>query len=376
MIERLLYVGATHKTAALAARERVAPGLDRLPLLLASVRRHVDEAVIVNTCGRFELYAVAGEGARHEWPSWLGGALDQPVETLATTLHARTGIDTAAHVLRVAAGLESRITGENQILGQVRSAFVTATQAGSIGPILSALFRAAIHSGRRVRIETGLGRRSQSFAALAVETLSTHLRDPASIRVLVIGSGSLAHDVADKSRRAGIREFHFVSRHLDRARLMAAEYGGIALTLDRLSQSNIAVDSVIACAGARQAMVTTKSAGILAARRRDKGRPLLMIDLGVPRNIEPDVGAMPGIQLRDLDMLGGATSAQTEEVAQAEAIVLEELRRFRFWLAGRRAAPRIVRMLARADNLAAGAARQLRRDLHEPIIRLKEEAAA
>jgi glutamyl-tRNA reductase len=194
--------------------------------------------------------------------------------------------------------------------------------------------------------------------------------------VLVIGSGILAHDVADKCRPVGIRDFLFVSRHLDRARLMAAEYGGVALAIGQLAESEIAVDSVIACAGARQALVRTNLAERLAAGRRDKGRPLLMIDLGVPRNIEHSVGAMPGIVLRDLDMLGGVTIAQAAEVAQAEAILLEELRRYRFWLAGRSAAPRIVRMLASAEGLAADAARRLRRDLHEPIIRLKEEAAA
>lgn len=376
MIERLLYLGATHKTAALAVRERLAPGLERIPLLLAEVRRHVDEAVIVNTCGRFELYAVAGDRARHDWPSWLAGALDQPFATLATILHARTGIDAAAHVLRVAAGLESRIMGEDQILGQVRSAFATANQVGSIGPMLSALFRAAIHAGRRVRFETGVGNGARSFAELAVDTLSAHFRDPASIKVLVIGSGSLAHGVADRCRRIGIREFVFVSRHLDRARLMAAEYGGIAVALDRLGESDIAVDSVISCAGARQTLVTNSLAERLAIGRRDTGRPLLMIDLGVPRNIDEHVGAIPGIVLRDLDMLGGVTSTQAEEIAQAEAILVEELRRFRYWLAGRSAAPRIVRMLAGAEGLAADAARQLRRDLHGPIIRLKEEAAA
>ncbi|OWY70086.1 glutamyl-tRNA reductase [cyanobacterium TDX16] len=376
MIERLLYLGATHKTAALAVREQLAPGLDRIPLLLAGVRRHVDEAVIVNTCGRFELYAVAGDRARHDWPSWLAGALDQPFATLATILHARTGIDAAAHVLRVAAGLESRIMGEDQILGQVRSAFATANQVGSIGPMLSALFRAAIHAGRRVRFETGVGNGARSFAELAADTLSAHFRDPASIKVLVIGSGSLAHGVADRCRRIGIREFVFVSRHLDRARLMAAEYGGIAVALDRLGESDIAVDSVISCAGARQTLVTNSLAERLAIGRRDTGRPLLMIDLGVPRNIDEHVGAIPGIVLRDLDMLGGVTSTQAEEIAQAEAILVEELRRFRYWLAGRSAAPRIVRMLAGAEGLAADAARQLRRDLHGPIIRLKEEAAA
>lgn len=376
MIERLLYLGATHKTAALAVRERLAPGLDRIPLLLAGVRRHVDEAAIVNTCGRFELYAVAGDCARDEWPRWLAGALDQPSATLATILHARSGIDAAGHVLRVAAGLESRIMGEDQILGQVRLAFATANQAGSIGPMLSALFRAAIHAGRRVRFETDVGDGARSFAGLAVETLSAHFRDAATIKVLVIGSGSLAHDVAERCRRVGIREFQFVSRHLDRARLMAAEYGGIALSLDQLAESDIAVDSVIACAGARQTLVRTSLAEELAAGRRDKGRPLLMIDLGVPRNIDEHAGAIPGIMLRDLDMLGGVTSTQAEEVAKAEAILVEELRRFRYWLAGRSAAPRIVRMLAGAEGLAADAARQLRRELHGPIIRLKEEAAA
>lgn len=376
MMEQLLYLGATHKTAAVAVRERLAAGPERLPGLLTAIRRHVDEAVVVSTCGRFEVYAIAGEEARREWAEWLGEALCQPADALGQLIQVRTGSDAAMHLLRVAAGLESQIVGEEQVLGQVRTSFATAARVRAMGPVLSALFRGAIHAGRRVRRETTLGRAGESFASAAVDAICGHAGMGRSPAVLILGSGQLAHEVVDRCREVAIRSFVFVSRHIERARLMAALYGGIAFSLEQIPKAKVEVDAVIGCAGVRRTLVDVTLAEALVARRNEQVHPLMFVDLGMPRNIEAGVGNVPGATLLNLDTLGASEAAGDEDVTEAEAILAEEMQRFRTWLAGRAVAPRIVRLLAGADGLAADDAKAVRRTLHGPIMRLKEEAAA
>ena len=376
MMERLLYLGATHKTAAVALRERLAAGPERLPVLLAAIRRHVDEAVVLSTCGRFEVYAIADEDARRGWAASLGEVLGQPADELVQLIQVRAGSDAALHLMRVAAGLESQIVGEEQILGQVRAAFDTAARVRAMGPVLSALFRGAIHAGRRVRRETRLGRGGRSFARSAVNEVCRHVGAERAPRVLILGSGQLAHEVTDRCREAGIRKFVFVSRHPERARMMAARYGGIAFSLEQVSKANVAVDAVIGCAGVRRTLVDVPLAEALVARRNEQVCPVLFVDLGMPRNIEAGVGDVPGATLRDLDTLGAIETVHDVDVAEAEAILSEEMQRFRTWLAGRAVAPRIVRLLEGAEGLTMNDAREVRRSLHGPIIRLKEEAAA
>lgn len=376
MMDKLLYLGATHKTAALTARERLAPGPERVPLLLAALHRQVDEAVVLSTCGRFEVYAVADAEVQLSWPAWLGDILEQPEPILESLLHVRTGAAAASHLLRVSAGLESQIIGEDQILGQVRNAFATAMRTRTTGAILGALFRAAIHSGRRVRHETELGRNSASCARTAVDIIRAQTGATRDESVLIIGSGGMARDVAQSCRAAGIGRLVFASRHLDRARWMAVEFGGVAVTLDELHELPAALDAVIACATVRTPIIDQAIARRLVMGRRRITCPLCMIDLGMPRNIDPAVGQLPNAVLNNLEMLGQIDKTDDAELAGAEAIVDEELRRFRLWLAGRNAAPRIMTMLAATEGLPTEAARCVRRALHGPIVRLKEEAAA
>lgn len=372
MIERLHYFGATHRTAAIAAREKLAQGPQRLPCLLAAFRQLADEAIVLNTCGRFEMYLVSSESGPRNWPDVIAPVLGVSVESARSHLHAMTGRDVARHALRVAAGLDSRLLGEDQILSQVRAAFALAMCHRSGGPMLSALFRAAIHTGRRVRGETALGRRCQSFARLAVGTaldwLHAQITSSTQPVIVVLGTGTLARDVAEQLRQESAARLIFVSRHSDRARALAAEYHGEAHGVDALPHLLRGADVCIACATTTRPLITAES---LPA-----GGPGLLIDLGVPRNIEAAAGGLPGVKLIHLDMLRDAEPLQDEAVHDAERIVSDELTRYVCWLAGRAAAPRIVQLLGQKSMPPGEAARERRRSLHASIMRLKEEAAA
>lgn len=393
MIERLLYLGATHKTAALTVREQLAAGPERVPGLLSELRRLTDEALVLNTCGRFEIYLVMSMSRQEDWPAWLGPILRQPASLLLEHMSMRTGKDAVGHALRVAAGLESRLIGEDQILGQIRRAFDLAMRRRAVGPMLSALFRAAIHAGRRVRTETELGRRSRSFARLAVEVVRSELScEPAhstdgkitnARTILILGTGSLARDVAEELKRNRYTRLRFVSRHIGRAQQLAAEYHGEGYGLDALPSLLRTCDAVIACASSMHALISPwmfEGAGVAttvcAEEWSGHAVPLTIVDLGVPRNVDPAVAALPGIVLRDLDAIQPPEAEYEESVIAAEQIVDHELRRYLDWLRGRAAAPRITQLLCSAGPAADMSDRAVRRALHQRILQLKKEVAA
>lgn len=394
MIERLHYFGATHRTAAIAAREKLAHGPERLPRLLSALGTLAEEAVVLNTCGRFEIYVVSPDAGR--WPTAIAPLLGISTQTMDRHMFAMTGRDVARHALRVAAGLDSRLLGEDQILSQIRAAFGLATRHKSSGPLLSALFRSAIHTGRRVRAETALGHRGRSYARLAVSAALNWLemqfqeakllpigRRPSHMErdnsqgpgrlagppvIVVIGTGTLARDVMQELKRVSFARPICVSRHTDRAQALAAEYHGEARGIDELPQLLCRTNVLIACATANAPLITSKM--------HPMSGPQLLIDLGVPRNIEPDIGGKRGLKLIQLDMLRDADPIQDEAVEVAERMVHEELSRYFGWLAGRSVAPQIVQMLSHANVPLGEAARENRRSLHARIVRLKEEAAA
>lgn len=393
MIERLLYLGTTHKTAALAVREQLAAGPERVPGLLSELRSLADEALVLNTCGRFEMYLVMSMSRQEDWPAWLGPILRQPASSLLEHLSMRTGKDAVGHALRVAAGLESRLIGEDQILGQIRRAFDLAMRQRAVGPMLSALFRAAIHAGRRVRTETELGRQSRSFARLAVEVVRSELAQlqarssggevACTGTILLLGTGSLARDVAEELKRGRIARLRFVSRHIGRAQQLAAEYHGEGYGLDALPSLLRTCDAFIACASSMHALISPwmfEGAGVAttvcAEEWSGRAAPLTIVDLGVPRNVDPAVAALPDIVLRDLDAIIPPEAEYEDSVSAAEQIVDHELRRYLDWLRGRAAAPRITQLLCSAGPAADMSDRAVRRALHQRILQLKKEVAA
>ncbi len=393
MIERLFYLGATHKTAALHVREQLAASPERLSRLLVELRRVADEALILNTCGRFEIYLVVSPARQLDWPVWLGPILKQPASTLREYLNMRSGTDAAVHALRVAAGLDSRIVGEDQILGQVRRAFELATRLRAVGPMLSTLFRTAIHAGRRVRMETSLGCHGRCFARLAVDAIQMALSEkPARSAsedvsspstILILGTGGLARNVAEELWHTRTVRLRFVSRHVRRAQQLAAEFHGEGFGVDSLPRLLATADAVIGCAATSRPLI---EAGMFVRARRphspgasgwfERTRSLTIVDLGMPRNVDPVVATLPGITQRDLESLGLHGAESDEDAFAAERIIDEAIRRFTDWLRGRAAAPRISNLLQSLRTADEPPTRAKRRELHQRILRLKQEAAA
>ncbi len=313
----------SHKTARLAIRELLAARHTDLPALLVAARQFTSESVILSTCGRFELYSDASLSAAD-----LAELTGVPAERLAPGLRTHAAVEAARHLLRVAAGLESPIMGEAHVLGQVRDAYLRAMQARSIGPVLSALFRAAIHTGKRVRSETPLGQAASTYADLAVAQVFA--ATPPDARVLLIGSGRLGEEVARALAGRGPQPVTLVSRHARRANTIAAETGARVAGYERLPDELSAADAVVACTSSADPVL---NAGMLSGRRR----PLVVVDLGVPRNVALEVGNIPGVQLKCLADLVGDTPLSPAIIAAAETIVEEETVRLQVWLAARRA---------------------------------------
>lgn len=364
MISRLLYLGATHKAVALAVREQLAGGPERIAQLLARLQPIAPERLVLSTCGRFEIYLVQDAERHLDWPLYVGDILTFSADALRCHFETLTGEAAARRALRVAAGLESRIVGEHQVLGQVRGAFEAAQLADAAGPMLSTLFRSAIHTGKRVRSETSLGRLARSYAALAVDLVTQSLGSHTNKSVAIFGTGAMASEAAALFTKALGDRLIIVSGHADRAAALARELRCRFSTTDALPVVLTEIDAMICCTASRWGIVE------LHLARRTADKPLTLIDLGMPRNVDPAVGNLPGVRLMDLDRIPGATAPHRDAVARAEQIVDCELGRLLKWVREREAAAAIARLAQpQAD-------RSRRRELHHAILQLKEGAAA
>lgn len=367
MIDGLNYFGATHKTSAVAIREKLAVSRERLPEFLRVLRGGSAEAVVLSTCGRFEVYWVADDSGAGETIRGVSELLRLDADWLREHAGAKRGAEVAAQALRVAAGLESQLVGEPQILSQVRDAFLTAADCGATGPMLSALFRAAIHTGRRVRNETSLGKGEMDFGMWAVEQLRRYPGEGGAREVVVLGSGALARSVAAALGQFRDARCTFVSRHFERAMQLARKFGGAARDMGGLPELLASADAVIGCAAAAGPLISREDARVAAELRG--GRELLLVDLGMPRNVAPEAATVSGVTLRQLDDVEKSAAGDGTAVRRAERIVAEECRRYRQWVGGRLVIPRIVDLM----GTGRGGDRRL---LHESILRIKQEAAA
>ncbi|HKQ47188.1 MAG TPA: glutamyl-tRNA reductase [Phycisphaerae bacterium] len=364
MISRLHYVGATHKSAALAVREQLTAGPDRVIDLLSRLGTIAEERVVVSTCGRFEIYLVQDAEPHFDWLSRLSGVVGLSPDTLQRHVELLSGEAAARRALRVAGGLESKIIGEHQILGQVRGAFEAAHLAGAAGPLLSTLFRSAIHAGKRVRSETSLGRLARSYAALAVDLVQQSLGSVTNKSVAVFGTGAMAREAAARLATTSSDNLIIISGHADRAAALAGELRCRHCTTDALPTVLTEIDAMICCTASRWGLVE------LHLARRTAAKPLTLIDLGMPRNVDPAVGMLPGVRLMDLDRIPEAAAPHRESIARAEQIVESELARVLKWAREREAAAAIARLAQpQAD-------RSRRREIHRAILQLKEGAAA
>jgi glutamyl-tRNA reductase len=385
-LPELTLVGVSHHSAPLEVRERVALAPEQATELARSLAGDDGEAVCLSTCNRTELY-VAGPGAEERAAAALGNQVEEAV-------YRRRDDEAARHLFRVAAGLDSRVRGETEILGQVRAAYAL----GMPGPLLDRLFREALRVGRKVRTQAPVGDPATSAAAAASVLAERVLGDLSGRRVLLLGAGEIGERTAARLVSRGARIIGVANRGEQRRTALAERFDAVPLELGRAGAALAETDVVIGST-ASPGLVLTRAQVELALASRDR-RPLLLIDLAVPRDLDPEIAELPYAFLYDVDDLDEAVGTGTVEgaAARAEAIVAEEAERFRAWQASRGVVPAIASLRARAEEIRARelarAERRLARLsaeerraveavtvqivnklLHDPTVRLKDAAA-
>jgi len=385
----LVLVGISHHRAPVQLRERAA--LDRAQAHdLAATLAGAGEAVCLSTCNRTELYLAADDGDEAERRG--EAALVALEEQLGPALYRLRDEAAALHLFRVAAGLDSMVPGEGEILGQVRAAH----EVGAAGPILDRLFREALHAGRKARVETAIGESPASVSSAAAALAEQVFGDLRGRKILVLGAGKVGDLAARSLLSRGAQIAWIANRTPDRATQLAERVGGSALPLDRIDEQLADADVVVASTSAPELVVDR--AQVERAMRRRRGRPLFLIDLAVPRDLDPAIHELDGCYLYNIDDLQAVvaeTLAQRRrEAERAEEIVAAEAERFRAWLASLQVVPAIASLRARAEEIRAaeleraklsGAERRaaesvtaavLNKLLHLPTIRMKQAAAA
>jgi glutamyl-tRNA reductase len=357
MSGELLALGANHKTAPLPLRERLALPDGRSARVLAELVDHeaVHEAVAISTCNRTELYLVVSDPVEAENVA-LGILSRQsglrPTELLGA-IYSLRGSAAVEHLFSVTAGLDSMIVGEAEVQGQVKRSYERALVEGVTGPVTNRLFRDALGAGKRVRSETEVSRSSVSVSSVAVKLAADFLGDLSARRVLVIGAGENAELTARALRERGVEALFMANRRYDRALGLAQRYGGRAIAFDDLPGELERADIVVSSTGAPHQIISRDELEFVAASRM--GRPLVMIDLAVPRDIEPSVRDCPGIALYDMDDLQAEVarnmSVREAEAEDALAIVREEVARFEQWLGSLDVVPTISALRRRGDEI-------------------------
>ncbi|HET9980938.1 MAG TPA: glutamyl-tRNA reductase [Ktedonobacterales bacterium] len=354
-------VGLDHRTAPLALRERLHADDAHLLPLLASLATGPDaplrEIVVLSTCNRYEVYATGEDPslAQDAVVDCLLSARNVATQPLLDALYRKEGIEATRHLFRVAAGLESLVLGETQIMRQVADALAQAQEAGTCGALLSRLFTAALHTGKRARTETAISQHTLSISHAAALLVERELASVTAPRIVVVGAGEMASLAADALAQQGQASISLVNRGETRAREVAGRLGVQAHPWGDLEQAVAEADAVITATSARQPVLSVDD--IAASRRDNPSRSLLLVDIGVPRNIAPAVHASPTIRLYDIDDLQAVVAQhwrlREAEVARVEAIIAGETLGYTHWLNSRYVVPVLTELRSRADAIAA-----------------------
>jgi glutamyl-tRNA reductase len=353
---RLSLIGINHQTAPLAIREKAATSSDRLPGSLSLLCSHVPQGVIVSTCNRTEIYTItSGEGddTKKAVLAFLRVMLGVPDTELLNYVYAYRDTEAARHLFRVTSGLESMVVGEYEVLGQVRQALEAAERAGTVNLPLRYTFQSAIRTGRLVREQTGISRNALSVSSIAVDLAADIIGDLKKCRMLVIGAGDAGRLVARVARERGASQIVIASRTRDRAQALASVLNGVPADLSRLDDELSRVDIVVTCAGAPHRILGSQR--IEKVMRNRPEVPMVIIDIALPRNVEPDVGNLRNVFLFNIDDLTGIADLnrkqREDEIQRAERIIANEVEKFdRYWheLETR---PIVGALMSRADEI-------------------------
>jgi glutamyl-tRNA reductase len=400
-MSEVLAIGVSHKTAPVAVREKLALTPGRVADFLRDAQGvpGIQEAVAISTCNRTEVYVVAGDPVEAE--TGVLGMLARKAEIrpteLASSIYALRNCDAARHLYRVTSGLESMIVGEAEVQGQVKRAYDDALAAKSTGPLMNHLFRAALATGKRVRSETRIGERRLSVSSVAAAIVREQLDGLERREVLLVGAGETSELAARALSDHGVEAIFVANRRRDRAISLAQRFGGHATSFDELPDELQRADAVICTTASPHPILGAEE--LTAVMEAREGRPLLVLDLAVPRDVAPEVRDVPGVTLYDIDDLQRVVrrnrSVRQVESQHAEGIVEEEIQHFAAWLGSLEVLPTLGALRARGQEIAEQVVREnanrwesaserdlervsalaqaiVKRILHEPTVRMKE----
>ena len=399
----VVVVGLNHRTVPLDLLERMTVPSSLLPKALADLtsREHVTEAVVLSTCNRIEVYAFAEKfhGAYQDIRNFFAEVSHVAPEEFSDHLTSLYDGDAARHLFSVASGLDSAVLGEHEILGQVRTAWEVSSAEGAVGPVLNPLFRHALEVGKRVRTETAISRNITSVSQAAVAMATDRLGGLEGRQVLVVGAGEMGEGLARALHSGGVAGIRVANRTWDRAVEVAERLGGVPVRLDDLPHHLAEVDVLLTSTGASAVILEHGDLASVVGERH--GRELLVVDIAVPRDVDPAAGEIEGVTLLDMDDLREFAEVgireRQREVTAVQAIVDAELDRYVNESTARSVAPLVASLRSRGDLVRSGELERLaarlgylddrQREavealaagivgklLHEPTVRMKDAA--
>ena len=351
----LFLLGASHHSAPIDLRERIDFTRRGVPEALGEIGRRtaLHEAVVLSTCNRSEIYTVCENPrhARQTLTSFMSGFHDVHESELTPHLYARNDADVVRHLFRVAAGLDSLVVGEPQILGQVKEAFTLASDLRRTGTLFNRLFPWSFAAGKRVRSETGLGEGAVSVSYASIALARKIFGRLENLRVLLVGAGEMAELTATHLRSQQVRQISVANRTVSHAKTLAGRVGGAAVPWERIASELTACDIVVAATGSASPIITR--ADVEAAMRPRRDRPLFIIDIGVPRDVDPTSGGIEQVFLYNIDDLRSIVqenlARRQSRVDRAESMIDDEVIRFMAWLRSRAAIPTVVALRERFE---------------------------
>lgn len=365
----IISVGLNHTTATVELRERISISDVELDDVLAQLRNTstVLESVVLSTCNRTEIYAVvssykAGEDYLKQVLSKRAGETKSDMEN---HLYAHRGEQAVVHLLEVASGMNSLVIGETQILGQVRNAYLTAADNGNTGLLLNRLFRMALQVGKRAQTETDIGKNPVSVSYAAVQLAKKIYGDLSEHRVLVIGAGKMSGLTAQHLQSNGVQNIMVLNRTFERAVELAQQFGGQAVPWSELPEQLAAADIVISSTGSKgQVLTSNQVSDVMKARHH---RPMVIIDIAVPRDIAPEAAGIRNVFLYDIDDLEGVVAANLQERERQAVLVgemiRESLREYSIWLSEQEVVPLITAIRDKGTEIQADVMESLKRKL-------------
>lgn len=396
---RIVMTGLSHHTAPLETRERLSLTSETLAVALETLRRHADHGVIVATCNRTEIYTLAQslESGQHAIERFIEEQFGLEVGSVRKHLYTLEQSGAVSHLFRVASGLDSQILGESEVLGQVRDAFSAARQQGVSGGAMAHLFHSALRTGKRARTETAIGRNALSLSRACVALARRAIGSPEGRRILIVGVGEASRLAGLALRDSGAESIVIANRTPANAVELARELDAEVASLDHLPSLLTNTDLAVTATAAPDFILSASLIEEAVSRRN--GKPLAIMDMAVPRDVDPAAAGLPGVHvytLEDVESLAEANRQQREaEARHVEAIVAEEAAKFRQWWRARGVTPTIAairheaeevraaevaRTIERMDGLSEDDARRIeqmtkalvKKLLHQPTAHLRE----